>query len=181
MKIPLVLALAGLAISFAAPAFAQQKNTVDPKIAQQIRALEMKYDEALNRSDPGALAALYTEDAVRVTVHGTFSGRQAIAKDYAERAFQRYQSNNHVLKVDRVNAVGKNVRVSGKWTCAFHDTDGGVNTSTATIHGFYSMRAILGRSARIPPTRAWVIRRSRLESKRVCGPAAGLDGVLPEP
>jgi uncharacterized protein (TIGR02246 family) len=134
MKIPLVLALAGLAISFAAPAFAQQKNTVDPKIAQQIRALEMKYDEALNRSDPGALAALYTEDAVRVTVHGTFSGRQAIAKDYAERAFQRYQSNNHVLKVDRVNAVGKDVGVSGKWTCAFHDTDGG----DKHIDGHYS-------------------------------------------
>jgi uncharacterized protein (TIGR02246 family) len=134
MKIPLVLALAGLAISFAAPAFAQQKNTVDPKIAQQIRALEMKYDEALNRSDPGALAALYTEDAVRVTVHGTFSGRQAIAKDYAERAFQRYQSNNHVLKVDRVNAVGNDVGVSGKWTCAFHDTDGG----DKHIDGHYS-------------------------------------------
>jgi len=70
-----------------------------------------------------ALAALYTEDAVRVTAHGTFSGRQAIAKDYAER-FQRYQSNNYVRKGDRVNAVGNDVRASGKWSCAFHDTDG---------------------------------------------------------
>jgi uncharacterized protein (TIGR02246 family) len=86
--------------------------------------LAQKYDEAFNRSDSGGLGGLYTDDAVRVTVHGTFSGRQAIAKDYAERAFQRYQSNNHVLKVDRVNAVGNDVCVSGKWSCAFHDTDG---------------------------------------------------------
>jgi len=42
--------------------------------------LGMKYDEAFNRSDPGALAALYSEDAVRATPHGTFHGRQAIEK-----------------------------------------------------------------------------------------------------
>jgi ketosteroid isomerase-like protein len=35
-----------------------------------------RFDEAFNRSDVGALAALYTEDAVRVTPHGTFSGRR---------------------------------------------------------------------------------------------------------
>jgi uncharacterized protein (TIGR02246 family) len=123
MKIRFLFALVGLAISFAVPAYAQQKDKSDPKIVQQIRALEMKFDEAFNRSDVGALAALYTEDAVRVTPHGTFSGRQAIAKDYAER-FQRYQSNNYVRKGDRVNAVGNDVRASGKWSCAFHDTDG---------------------------------------------------------
>jgi uncharacterized protein (TIGR02246 family) len=124
MKMRLVVALIGLAIGNTAPAFAQQKDTVDPKIEQQIRALTTKFDEAFNRSDSGGLGALYTDDAVRVTVHGTFHGRQAIAKNYAERSFQQYQSNNHVLKVDRVNAVGNDVRVSGKWSCAFHDTDG---------------------------------------------------------
>jgi uncharacterized protein (TIGR02246 family) len=133
MKLRLLVALVGLAISFALPTFAQQKDTVDPKIAQQIHALEMKFDEAFNRSDVGALAALYTEDAVRVTPHGTFSGRQAIAKDYAER-FQRYQLNNYVRKGDRVNAVGNDVRASGKWSCAFHDTDG----RNKHIDGHYS-------------------------------------------
>jgi uncharacterized protein (TIGR02246 family) len=124
MKMRLVVALVGLAISFAVPCYTQQKDTVDPKVAQQIRALAVNFDEAFNRSDPGGLGSLYTDDAVRVTVHGTFHGRQAISKDYAERSFRRYQSNNHVLKVDRVNAVGSDVRVSGKWSCAFHDTDG---------------------------------------------------------
>jgi uncharacterized protein (TIGR02246 family) len=114
----------GFAICLILPTFAQQKDTVDPKIAQQIRALMAKWDEAFNRSDSGALAALYTDDAVQVTVHGTFRGREAIAKEYAERSFRRYQSNNHVLKVDRIVAVGNDVRVTGKWSCAFHDTDG---------------------------------------------------------
>jgi uncharacterized protein (TIGR02246 family) len=103
------------------PTFAQQ--TVDPKIEQQIRAWITKYDAAFNRSESGGLGALYTDDAVKVTVHGTFHGRQAIAKYYAEHDFQRYQSNNLVSRVDRVITVGNDVRVSGKWSCAFHDTD----------------------------------------------------------
>ena len=124
MKIRLLLALLGSALNFALPTFAQQKDAVDPKVAQQIQALMAKWDEAFNRSDSGALAALYTDDAVQVTVHGTFRGREAIAKEYAERSFRQYQSNNHVLNVDRINAVGNDVCATGKWRCAFHDTDG---------------------------------------------------------
>jgi hypothetical protein len=45
-----VIALAGLAISFAFPAFAEQKDTADPKIEQQIRAFTMK----LTRHSTGA-------------------------------------------------------------------------------------------------------------------------------
>jgi hypothetical protein len=80
MKIRLLLALVGLAIGFASPTFSQQENTVDPKTAQEIRSLATKYDEAFNKQDPAAVAALYTEDAVYVAHHGTFHGRQAIEK-----------------------------------------------------------------------------------------------------
>ncbi len=69
MKIRLLPALVGFAICLILQTFAQQKDTVDPKVAQQIRALMTKYDEAFNRSDSGALGALYTGDAVRMTVH----------------------------------------------------------------------------------------------------------------
>jgi hypothetical protein len=62
MIIRLVVALVGLAIVFTAPAFAQQ--TVDPKIELQIRALAAKYDDAINRHDAAAVAALYTQDEV---------------------------------------------------------------------------------------------------------------------
>ena len=64
MKIRLLLTVVGLAISFAVPTFAQQKDTVDPKIAQQIRVGTMKFDEAFNKNDAAAVATFYTEDAV---------------------------------------------------------------------------------------------------------------------
>jgi uncharacterized protein (TIGR02246 family) len=115
-------ALVGLAIGSVLPTFAQQKDMVDPQIAQQIRALGVKYDEAFNKNDAAAVvAAFITEDAVWRTPHGTFTGRQAIEKDYAKRVFQQYLCNNHVLKVDQVNAVGNDVRAIGTWTCTFQD------------------------------------------------------------
>jgi hypothetical protein len=82
MKIRLLGALIGLAIGFAAPAFAQQKDTVDPQIVQQIRTLASKYDVAFNNNDAVAVAALYTEDGAHGW-HGTSHGRHAIEKSYA--------------------------------------------------------------------------------------------------
>jgi hypothetical protein len=66
LKMHFVAGLIGLAIGFTEPILAQQKNTVDPQITQQIRVLAMKYDEAFNRSDATAVAALYTKDAIYV-------------------------------------------------------------------------------------------------------------------
>ena len=48
------------------------KDTVDPQIAKQIRALDMKYDEAFNKNDAAAVAARFTEDAVQVAPEGVF-------------------------------------------------------------------------------------------------------------
>ena len=104
MKIRLVLALIVLAISFALPTFAQQKDTVDPQIAQQIRAFAAKFDEAFNKNDAVAVAALYTEDGVHA-FHKTSYGRQNIEKSYAHD-FQRWHPKNHVVTIDRLNAVG---------------------------------------------------------------------------
>jgi len=70
MKIRVVVALTALAISFALPAVAQEKETVDPKIMEQFIALGKKYAEAVNNNDAAALAALYAEDAVFVIETG---------------------------------------------------------------------------------------------------------------
>jgi len=105
------------------PAFAQ--DTVDPKIAQQIRVLAAKYDEAYNRNDAAAVAALYTEDAVLGSPHGTFHGRQAIEKIYEKHDFQAYHSKNMFTNVDRVIAVGNDVRVIGRWSDIFQQQGGG--------------------------------------------------------
>ena len=119
----LVATLVGLAIGFTVPTFAQQKDALDPKMAQQIRFLAMKYDEAFSENDSVAIAALYTEDAVYVAQHGTFHGHQAIEKTYANY-FQHWHCINHVSTVGRLIAVGADVRAFGTWSSAFQDTNG---------------------------------------------------------
>jgi hypothetical protein len=83
MKMHLV-ALVGLAISFALPTFAQQTNTVDPQTLQQLDAKSKRYDEAVNNNDAETLAALFTKDAVLIEESGPVYGREAIKKHYAD-------------------------------------------------------------------------------------------------
>src|SRR6201993_2586048 len=89
MKIRLIVALVGLAISFALPTLAQEQNTVDPEVRQQIEAVHMKFVEAQNKGDAAAIAALFTQDAVEVVgsemadAGSLASGREAIEKRYA--------------------------------------------------------------------------------------------------
>jgi uncharacterized protein (TIGR02246 family) len=121
MKNRSLLALAGLAISLAVPTFAQQQDTVDPKTAEQVRALAAKYDEACNKNDAAAVASLITEGAIWITPHGTFSGRQAIQNYYADYSFNRYHINEVSTKCDQVNQFGDHVDAIGTWSCSFQD------------------------------------------------------------
>jgi ketosteroid isomerase-like protein len=98
MKIRLLLTLVGLAIGFALPTFAQQTNTPDPKVRDELAALNKKFDEAFVNSDAAALAALYTEDGVHVTFNELpFFGREAIQKHFEDEfkkiQFIKYLSN----------------------------------------------------------------------------------------
>jgi hypothetical protein len=77
MKMRLLPTLVGLAIGFAVPVLAQEQNTVDPEVRQQIEASIMKADEAFNRSDAAGCTAEYTQDAIAQLPVGTlllFSG-----------------------------------------------------------------------------------------------------------
>src|SRR3981081_3051229 len=98
MKIRL-LALIGLAISFALPAFAQQTSTPDPQITEKIRAISKAYDEAVSNNDAAAVAALFTECAVFVSDRGLIPGRKAIEKWYTD-VCQVWHPNNHIGKPD---------------------------------------------------------------------------------
>jgi ketosteroid isomerase-like protein len=106
MKIHLLLALVGLAISFAVPTIAQEQNTVDPEVRQQIEAVLVKLGEAYNKHDTAAIAALYTQNAVQVWDWenvGPFYGQQAIDKHYAAH----FVSNpEFVDKLVQVSAIG---------------------------------------------------------------------------
>jgi uncharacterized protein (TIGR02246 family) len=118
-----VLSIVGLTTGFAPLTFAQQVKAVDSRTAQEIRALARRYDEAINKQDPGAVAAFYTEDAIYVAHHGTFHGRQAIKKTYADY-FQHWHAIHHISTVDRLIAVGNEVRAFGTWSSAFQDVNG---------------------------------------------------------
>ena len=87
MRIRLLVAIAilGLAMGFALPVLAQDKNTVDPQVRQQIEAVLKKFQEAFNNRDLATIAALHTQDAIEVRSWAfvewcTHSGRQAIEK-----------------------------------------------------------------------------------------------------
>jgi hypothetical protein len=60
MKARSVVTLLGLAISFVLPAFAQQKEAVDPQTLAQLDVYGMKYSEAYNN-----VPRLHSRDASR--------------------------------------------------------------------------------------------------------------------
>ena len=74
MKMRLLLALAGLTISFALPTIALEKEEVNPKILAAIQANDKAYDDAFNKHDPAAIAALFSENAVLVIRSGGGGG-----------------------------------------------------------------------------------------------------------
>jgi hypothetical protein len=80
MKKRLVVPLVGLAISFALPTYAQQKDLADPQTTQKLLAGLKTDEEARNNNDPAAYAVQYTRDGVYIGEQGPVIGRQAIQK-----------------------------------------------------------------------------------------------------
>jgi uncharacterized protein (TIGR02246 family) len=134
MKREMAAVIAGLTISFPWPIGAQQKDTVNPQIEQQIRMLAMKYDVAIKSHDAAAISALYTQDAVWWTYHdGSYHGRQSIEKEHAKMYFKRWNKHNYATTVTRLTAVGNEVRATGIWTCDYSEG----NNQSRPDHGDY--------------------------------------------
>jgi uncharacterized protein (TIGR02246 family) len=114
MKKRLLYALVGLAIGFAVPTFAQEQNTVDPEVRQQIEALLMKFGEAFNKHDPAAIAALYTQNAIRLESWWSEGalGQQAIEKSYA--GMLASMPGEFIGKVVQVYPIGNDMCVITK-------------------------------------------------------------------
>jgi uncharacterized protein (TIGR02246 family) len=113
MKMRLLLTLAWLAIGFAVPVLAFNFSG-DVKALGEFNALGMKYDEAYNKNDAAALAALFAEDAVVVTDTGPIYGREAIENMYAGE-FQKCHNINHIGQADQLNAIGNEPWSVGEW------------------------------------------------------------------
>ena len=97
MKRRLVVSIVGLAISFALPTYAQQKDLADPQTTQKLLAGRKADEEAHNNYDAAAAAALFTRDAVFSTPGGTVIGRQAIQKWYTD-LWQSWHPTNYISK-----------------------------------------------------------------------------------
>jgi uncharacterized protein (TIGR02246 family) len=139
MKMRSIASLAGLAISFALPTFAQQNDTAaDSQTTQKIRAISKAYDEAVNNNDAAAVAALYTEDAVFVSDRGPIFGRQAIEKWYKD-VFQGWRPKDHSGKPERevphlLGTAGNEVWENGEWS----ETGQGPKGEPIQIKGYWS-------------------------------------------
>jgi uncharacterized protein (TIGR02246 family) len=131
MKRCLLLTLAGLAIGFVLPTLAQQTDTADPQLREQIVALFGKFTEAWNNNDSAALAALYTKDAVFCGGEGSgpHYGREAIEKHFAE-GFKLFHFSNHVVTPDQysphvIATAGNEAWVLGEWSMTIQSKNGG--------------------------------------------------------
>jgi ketosteroid isomerase-like protein len=91
--------LVGLAISFALPTLAQQKDVADPQTTQKLLAIGKSITEGVNNYDPAAIAAFYSRDAVFLTPEGPIIGREAIQKWYTD-LYKWWHPKNYISKVD---------------------------------------------------------------------------------
>ena len=126
MRMDLLVTLAGLAIWFAAPVLAQQKDGVARQEVQQcdllgvakaiddFGAVSLKLEEAFKKNDASAIAALFTEDGILVAADRMFSGRQAIQKIYAA-SFQRWPMTTFSGQRYQLNAIDNAVWSVGEW------------------------------------------------------------------
>jgi ketosteroid isomerase-like protein len=122
MKTRFLLALVGLAVSFALPTYAQENDTVDPQSRQELEAVDTKLDQAIDKNDAAAAAALFTEDAILMLPlefaperSGIFSGRAAIEKWYTQK-FTEYHVTDSKGKLDQIHAVDNGMWAVGTYT-----------------------------------------------------------------
>jgi ketosteroid isomerase-like protein len=139
MKMPLLITLVGLAIGFAEPAFAQQKDTSDSQLAQQLDAIGRTSDEGFNKGDAAAIAAVFTEDAVLLLQDGPVYGKPAIEK-WLEGMFQNVRFSNHLTKADQkvpplLSKAGNEAWWFGEWSTAVQGKDNG---PVQQVKGYWS-------------------------------------------
>ena len=129
MKLAQLLALAGLALAIAAPVFAQQQKTSDPKLREQVLELVKRFDVAWNSNDAATLAALFTDDAIEVRDTGPVYGREALEKNW-EDMYRHVQMSNHLSTVDQysphiIGTGGSELWMNGKFSVTLKGQDFG--------------------------------------------------------
>jgi ketosteroid isomerase-like protein len=139
MKIRLVVALVGLAISFALPTFAQQKDTPDPQLREKLIAAIKKHTDSLDKNDAAAVAANFTENGILVTPDGPIFGRESIEKYYVG-VFKQVQLSDNLAPIDDdsphiIGTAGNEMWATGKYSA----TVKGQNFGPVAAKGYWSV------------------------------------------
>jgi ketosteroid isomerase-like protein len=125
MKILLIIALS---FGFGVLALAGQTDPTDPQLIEKLNALDRSFDEAFNRNDATALAALFTEDAVLVRPQGPLYGRRAIEQWYSG-VFQKWRCSDHFGQRDQysphsIGTTGNEVWCTGQFGLTIEEQKG---------------------------------------------------------
>jgi hypothetical protein len=107
----------------------QQSQTID-----EFGDIHRKLDEAYNKNDAAAVAALFTEDALFVAPDGMFSGRQDIENKHAD-TFRRspITAFNSGVQNGLPNPIDNAVWQAGQWTSAFQ-----IQAEPVSASGFWT-------------------------------------------
>ena len=123
------LLIPSLVIGLATSAIGQQN--VPQTDQEAAREVHMQFTTAFNRQDAAALAALFSEDGIRITPQGIIQGRDAIHKD----SDKRFQSRFHDLSITPliVRALSDSIWEAGEWTMKIGDQP---------VRGYFAMTLV---------------------------------------
>src|SRR5262245_47962649 len=123
------LLVPSLVIGLATSAIGQQN--VPQTDQEAAREIHVQFTTAFNRQDAAALAALFSEDGIRITPQGIIQGRDAIHKD----SDKRFQSRFHDLSITPliVRALSDSVWEAGEWTMKIGDQP---------VRGYFAMTLV---------------------------------------
>ncbi|HET7237670.1 MAG TPA: nuclear transport factor 2 family protein [Terrimicrobiaceae bacterium] len=130
MRARLSFAIGGLLAFLVLNAFGLSGDLAgNTEALEQANALRTKLEAGLQEQDPSALGTHFTTDAVWVTSHGVFSGRQAIEEGLASN-FQRSPVTSQILQTNQLHSLGKEAAWSvGQWWMTIQSPDGPVSLS----------------------------------------------------
>jgi uncharacterized protein (TIGR02246 family) len=123
------LLIASLLTGLATSAVGQQ-NVPQPD-QQAAREVHVQFTTAFNRQDAAGLAALFSEDGIRITPQGIIKGRDAIQKD----SDKRFQSRFHDLSITPlvVRNLSDSIWEAGEWTMKIGDQP---------VRGYFAMTLV---------------------------------------
>lgn len=111
------LLITSLLIGLSTSAFAQQNAPqTDQQAAREVHA---QFTTAFNRQDAAGVAALFSEDGIRVTPQGIIRGRDAIHKDSDKRFQLRFRDLSITPLI--VRSSSDSIWEAGEWAMKMGD------------------------------------------------------------